>query len=98
MEFAGPRGPGAYPERLPSRPPAPLPPVVGTTRPSLGCTSTQPSPWNPIWMLSPEPRPMKFLSFTSVLMLVVTLLDQVIAACGSAKVGASPVLSSTGGP
>ena len=41
---------------------------------------------------------MKFLSLTSVLMPVCKLEDQVIAAWGSAKVGASPVLSSTGGP
>ena len=41
---------------------------------------------------------MKFFRFTSVLIDVETLLDHVIAACGSANVGASPVFSSTGGP
>ena len=41
---------------------------------------------------------MKFFSLMSVLMPVCRLDDQVIAACGSANVGASPVLSSTGGP
>ena len=41
---------------------------------------------------------MKFFSLMSVLMPVWTLDAQVIAACGSANVGASPVLSSTGGP
>src|SRR5918997_5352731 len=82
---------------MPPPPPWPVP-GVGMTRPSLGCTSTQPAPVNDICTDSPEPRPMKFLSFTSVLMLVCTLLDQVIAALGSANVGASAVFSSTGGP
>ena len=41
---------------------------------------------------------MKFFSLMSVLMLVWRLEAHVIAAWGSAKVGASPVLSSTGGP
>src|ERR671914_2487340 len=85
--------------RFPSRPPPPeLPDGLPKTRPSLGCTSTQPCPANDICTDSPDPRPMKFFSLMSVLIPVCTLDAQVIAACGSAKVGASPVLSSTGGP
>ena len=41
---------------------------------------------------------MKFFILMLVLMLVWRLEAQVIAAFGSAKVGASPVLSRTGGP
>ena len=81
---------GDQPPRLPSKPPPPeLPLGLPKMRPSLGCTSTQPCPANDIWTDSPEPRPMKFFSLMSVLMPVWTLEAQVIAACGSANVGAS---------
>src|SRR5689334_16562496 len=71
--------------------PPPRPPPLGvplSTWPSLGCTSTQPSPWNAIWMVSPEPRPVNVFRLVSVFTLVRTPLDQVMAACGSQNVGA----------
>ena len=67
-------------------------------RPSEGCTSTQPSPEKPIWTLSPDPIPISDLACMSVLSLVDTPPDQAIAACGSAKVGASATSSLTGSP
>ena len=66
--------------------------------PSDGCTSTQPWPWKATWNVSPEPRPMRFLRLTSVLIDVVTPEDHMIAACASANVGAAPTSSRTGGP
>ena len=69
------------------------------SRPSLGCTSTQPWPTKPICTDSPEPLPMNVFRLTSVLTVVCRLPYQVIAACGSANVGVSgPVDSRTGGP
>src|SRR5690349_2902035 len=88
------------PPRDPSNPPPPPPPFEDceATRPSEGCTSTQPAPAKPICSDSPELFPISDFMFTSVFRWVVRLLDQVIAACGSQNVGASPVWSSTGGP
>src|SRR3954454_5000847 len=92
----------AYPPSEPSSPPALPPPPLApaeATRPSDGCTSTQPAPAKPIWSDSPELLPISDLMFTSVLRWVWRLLDQVIAACGSQNVDASAeVWSSTGGP
>src|SRR5436190_20806302 len=93
------RGCGAQPlSRPPSPPPPPPPPVAAVTRPSEGWTSTQPWPVKPTWMLSPEPFPIRFLTLTSVLIDVDTPEDHVIAACGSANVGAVATFSRTGGP
>src|SRR6478609_7108692 len=86
---------------LPSSPPEPLlllPDDTALIWPSDGCTSTQPWPPNAIWNCSPEPLPIRSFIFTLALTEVVTPDDQVIAACGSAKVGACATLSSTGGP
>src|SRR5687768_15032276 len=82
-------------------PPAAPPPPAGaaaTIRPSDGWTRTQPSPPNAIWTLSPEPRPISVLRFTSVFIEVLTPDDHVIAACASAYVGAEATLRRTGGP
>jgi hypothetical protein len=79
-------------------PPPPPPFVAAATWPSLGCTSTQPAPWKPSWIVSPEPLPTSVLRFASVFTCGLTLLDHVIAAFGSTKVGTSLVCSSTGGP
>src|SRR3954468_2781993 len=93
--------PPSAPSRTPPPPPPPPPPLAPAeaTRPSLGCTRTQPAPANPIWSDSPEPLPISDFMFTSVFRWVWRLLDQVIAACGSQKVGVSAeVWRSTGGP
>ena len=56
--------------------------------PRYGCTSTQPEPLKAIWTVSPDPRPVRFLTILkSVRIEVETPSDQVIAACASAKVG-----------
>src|SRR5918999_957414 len=94
---------GVQPRSSPPSPPAPPPPppppgAAAAIRPSDGCTSTQPSPLNAIWMLSPEPRPMSVLRLTSVFIDVVTPDDHVIAAWASANVGAVATFSRTGGP
>src|SRR4051812_39362119 len=83
-----------------SPPPLLPPPLVDplSTWPSLGCTSTQPAPWKPIWSVSPEPRPIKVFRFASVFTCVCRPLDQVIAAWGSQNVGTAPVSRRTGGP
>src|SRR3954447_19721270 len=90
------------PITLPSSPPAPpLPPLPDDTAlmaPSDGCTRTQPWPPKAIWNCSPEPLPIRSFILTLALTDVVTPDDHVIAACGSAKVGAWATLSSTGGP
>src|ERR671923_60321 len=78
-------------------PPPPLA-AAPVTWPSDGCTSTQPWPANAIWIVSPEPRPIRFFILKSVLIDVLTPDDHVIAACASANVGADATLSSTGGP
>src|SRR5919197_225316 len=94
---------GCYPPRLFSRPPRPpplsfLPLTFCATRPSLGCTSTQPSPENATCTDSPEPKPTKLFRLASVLIELLTPDDQTIAALGSQNVGAPPVSSSTGSP
>src|SRR4051812_42605368 len=91
------------PITLPSSPPGPLlpPPLPADTAlmtPSDGCTRTQPWPPKAIWNCSPEPLPIRSFILTLALTDVVTPEDHVIAACGSAKVGAVATLSSTGGP
>src|SRR3954451_9258442 len=93
---------GDYPPSEPRSPPPPPPPLdpwaAGATRPSLGCTSTQPWPWKPSWTVSPELFPISDLRFASTFTCGVTLLAHVMAALGSTNVGASVVWSSTGGP
>src|SRR2546423_8478094 len=96
---AGAAQPPRLPSILPMPPPAPEPPPApaACTRPSLGCTSTQPSPENPTWTVSPDPRPISVFRLASTLTCVVTPLDHVMADCASANVGAEPTSSSTGG-
>ena len=72
--------------------------VAAVTRPSEGCTRTQPWPPKAICSVSPELLPMKSFILKSVLSEVDTPDDQVIAACASAKVGAEATFSRTGGP
>ena len=59
-------------------------PQAAATRPSEGWINSQPEPENDTWTVSPEPRPMNVFRLTSVLIELVSPLDQVIAACGSA--------------
>ena len=73
-----------------------LPCAVAAIWPSDGCTSTQPWPPKAIWMVSPEPRPIRFFILKSVLIDVETPDDHVIAACASANVGAEATLSFLG--
>src|SRR5688572_3692673 len=54
---------------------------------SYGCTTTNPSPLNIIWKLSPEPRPKKVFSDTSVLNSGVSVPDHAIVALGSVNTG-----------
>ena len=68
---------------LPRRRP---PPPPAATRPSEGWISSQPWPEKESWIVSPEPLPMNVFRLTSVFTELVTPSDQVIAACGSAKV------------
>src|SRR3954462_10030815 len=75
-----------------------LPLTDWATRPSLGCTSTQPSPWKATCTDSPEPIPMKLLRLASGLIEGGPPLDQTIAPRGAHEVGAPPVSSSRGGP
>ena len=69
------------------------------TRPSDGCTSTQPWPVNAIWIDSPEPRPIRFFILKSVL-----IAGRDARRPGDRGLGvgerrrATPTLSSTGGP
>src|SRR4026209_1024906 len=84
--------------RPPAPPPPPLPDDTALIWPSDGCTRTQPWPPNATWSCSPEPLPIRSFIFTLAFIAVVMTEDQVIAACGSAKVGAGATLSSTGGP
>src|SRR5438132_1425284 len=88
------------PRIFPKPPDAPEPPPAPTpwTRPSLGCTSTQPSPLNAICNVSPDPRPIRVLRLASTFTWVWTPADQVIAAWASANVGALATSRSTGGP
>src|SRR3954451_13139130 len=83
---------------MPPAPPPPPPLAVGTTRPSDGCTSTQPVPWKPSCIVSPDDFTIRLLRFASTFTWGVTLDDHVMAAFGSTNVGVSPVWSSTGGP
>ena len=66
--------------------------------PSLGRTTAEPGPWKASRKDSPEPRPMRGPILKLLLTRGCRFVDQLIAACGSTKVGCREQSRNNGGP